>query len=504
MERKVYYNEKLEEMLNRYIREEKYGGFKPLLNEIFQRRAYEFGFDNRHMKKEIRNFVKRLKKIEFAKNVPKIDQYVPATYYRYVKYSNIYFNCESNALTNKDMSDLDYLMLYGMLTHEVYHGISDKWIYVGLIEGKKGIPMNEIVVESAVHRTVYSRTSEDNQTFRAKTNAYSDITFVANLLATSFEIEERELLKGGLQNRKEFQKAFKKYISDKDYQNDVLFHFDILESNLDFLYNALYGREKNPTDSEVIVSSLTEIYSQIYSIANVCVSKSTRKINQEYAEELAYDFSKIRTIIGTSLETFVRNGNITEEMANELLQEVWSNSLGYLSKVSDILVLTNQKSKITDKSVWQEMERLAKDGELINHAEEFGIEAGKNPTTRYKIIEYHKKTNHEFDNPTQWDNEYVIEIMKQLWNEREVVDVAKLEQELDTITIAQKIKDFITQFKNRNLLKLEKGEKDNKETIQYKDLETNFDEECKVSEEELKPRIENPKIRKFRKQKERE
>ena len=360
----------------------------------------------------------------------------------------------------------------------------------------KGTAINEIVTEVAAHRTTYSRTSKDNKNFRQETAGYALITHIVNLLATSFGIEEREFLKGGIQNRKEFQKACKKYISNEDYQNEVLFHFDILEANLDFLYNALSDKEENPTDSEIIVSSLTEIYSQIYSIASVCISKSTRKIDQEYAEQLAYNFIKIRVIIGNSLETFVRNGNIAEKTANELLQEVFSNSLGCLNKVSDILILTNQKFQIIDKPIWQEMEQLAKEGELINHAEKFGIEVGKNPTSRYKVIEYHKQTNKEFENPTQWDNEPGIEIMKQLWDEREVVDVAKLEQELTFKTIAEKIKNFITQFRNRKTLRLEKGKKDYKDLGEYKDLKTNFDEKCKVPEENLKPMIKNPKIRK--------
>ena len=39
------------------------------MNEIFLRRAYEFQFDEKHMKKEIKNFVRRLNVIKFATNI---------------------------------------------------------------------------------------------------------------------------------------------------------------------------------------------------------------------------------------------------------------------------------------------------------------------------------------------------------------------------------------------------------------------------------------------------
>lgn len=121
MSEKVYYNENLEKILNHYIKEEKYGGFKPLLNEIFQRRAYEFGFDDRHMKKEIRNFERRIEKIKFGINIPKANEFHLACYYSGLRKGDIFFNCESNILKN---NNIDWIELYEALTHEVYHAIS--------------------------------------------------------------------------------------------------------------------------------------------------------------------------------------------------------------------------------------------------------------------------------------------------------------------------------------------------------------------------------------------
>ena len=455
MSEKVYDNEKLEKMLNRYIKEEKYGGFKPLLNEIFQRRAYEFQFDEKQMKKQIKNFVKRTKKIVFCKNHPRLSHNNWMCYDTDMKSEKgiIYLNCDSDML--KQLPNLDWQMIYSLLTHEVYHAIAYDGKMGGLYDiiNAVGMSKNEIINETAATRTSYTRTPKDDENYRQETNGYCAITFVANLLAASLGIEERELLKGGIQNRKELEKACQKYISKKDYKNDFLFNFDILESNLDFLYNALYEEEENELDSQVIGASLEEIYSQIYSIASVNVSKSTREITPEYAEELAYNFQKIRTIMTKSLEKFTRYGYITKSDANEILDEVLESSLGYFYKVSDMIALTNRKSEIKDPAVWEEMVEFAKRGELIQNAEKFGMQVGKNPGSRHKLIQYHKKTNHEFENLTQWDNTEVVKIMEQLWNQREVIDVGKFEEEIESKTISHKLLNLITRIQNRKLKK---------------------------------------------------
>lgn len=119
MENKVYYDEELEEILNCHIKEEKYGGFKPLLNEIFQRRAYEYRFDHQHMEKEVINFVKNVKAIEFGRNIPELKSSSMGAYDRNRK--RIYFNCEA-AMFQREK--IPWLELYGTLTHEIYHAIS--------------------------------------------------------------------------------------------------------------------------------------------------------------------------------------------------------------------------------------------------------------------------------------------------------------------------------------------------------------------------------------------
>ncbi len=113
------------------------------------------------------------------------------------------------------------------------------------------------------------------------------------------------------------------------------------------------------------------------------------------------------------------------------------------------------------------------------------MEEEKSSANRLRLVEDYPKTNHEFDDAVQWDNEPVTEIMKQLWNEKEVVDVGKLEQEIEFQTVLQNLKNFITKFQNRNQKKLnapsENGEGG------FAEPKSDFDERCKVPPEKLQP-----------------
>lgn len=153
------------------------------------------------------------------------------------------------------------------------------------VRKKQGVAINEICVETAATRTTYVRTKEDDKNFRQETEAYNEITFIVNLLAASFGIEERELLRAGLQNRGEFKHALTQNIS---IGADILLReVDLLECNLDILFRCLYVEKENSINETMIAASLKQIYHYIYEITKLRIAFDTREINKEYAEELA-------------------------------------------------------------------------------------------------------------------------------------------------------------------------------------------------------------------------
>ena len=65
MELESYNNPALQIVMDKYITEEKYGDFKPLLEEILRRRSFEFVFSLDRMTEEIQRLVENLDSIDF-------------------------------------------------------------------------------------------------------------------------------------------------------------------------------------------------------------------------------------------------------------------------------------------------------------------------------------------------------------------------------------------------------------------------------------------------------
>ncbi len=62
--KKDYFNSELQMKLDKYITTKKYGDFKPFIDDIFQRRKYEFDLSNQQIEDDIRLFKKNVKKIK--------------------------------------------------------------------------------------------------------------------------------------------------------------------------------------------------------------------------------------------------------------------------------------------------------------------------------------------------------------------------------------------------------------------------------------------------------
>lgn len=336
---------------------------------------------------------------------------------------------------------------------------------------KQGVAINEICTETAATRTTYVRTEEDNKNFRQETEGYSEITFILNLLAASFGMEERELLRGGIQNREEWKRALTKYISTGD---DILLrNVDLLECNVDMLFTALYKNKNISINETMIASILEQIQNYIYGIIKMRIAFDTREINEEYAERLAYNYQKIEKIIMKSIVKYGVFGYIGKETKEKICWKTAKKELELVNQISDVIALAENKSKITNEQEWQEKEKAARCGQYLDI---FGTESEKDLKNRFPLVENYSKTNHEFDHVVQWDNETVIRIMKQLWIEKEVVDVRKE-------IIFEMIGSFFAGFKNRKQRKLnasgENGESD------FMEFKNDFDERCRVNPEEL-------------------
>jgi len=107
------------------------------------------------------------------------------------------------------------------------------------------------------------------------------------------------------------------------------------------------------------------------------------------------------------------------------------------------------------------------------------------------LVEEYPKTNHEFDSVVQWDNEAVIKIMKQLWSNKEVVNVRKE-------IIFETMGGFFAGFKNRKPKKLNAPGENGEDS--FVEPKSDFDERCKVPPEKLQPLKPSTKPKKIEKE----
>lgn len=63
-ETKQYHNEELQKILEKGLTKYRYGDFAEILQDIFQRRAFEFNYSNEEMKEQLDIFLSRVKRIK--------------------------------------------------------------------------------------------------------------------------------------------------------------------------------------------------------------------------------------------------------------------------------------------------------------------------------------------------------------------------------------------------------------------------------------------------------
>ena len=226
---KSYHNPEVQQLLDKYVTEEKYKEFKPILDEIIQRRAYEFDLSIKQVRIEIGYMVANVNKICFEGSEKFSSPSVAGVYNSTQKEiwinKDAIANCEKyytmlvdgifegkraeeaiNQATGRDV--------FETLAHEVFHaitdfgngiiGISHNYTWPGGMQSIEGVHLNEVITESAATRIVKNKRNEDMKQGFSKTLGYEHLTFITNMLANAIGVSEKELLKAGITNREEF------------------------------------------------------------------------------------------------------------------------------------------------------------------------------------------------------------------------------------------------------------------------------------------------------------
>ncbi len=510
---KPYYNTELNKTLRKHINKERYGDYAVLIEDILQRRAYEFKFSNDEMEIQAINLVKNLEGVEFVSRdiIGKCTgKYYPGE--RKIRLNQDYFTELENEEDFENFAD----EIYETLTHEVYHAIVEGDNESGLVyyndekEEWEGTALDEIFTEVAADRCTISRTSQDAERYRTNTQGYYGLTFATNLLAASLGSSEREILKSGIQNRTTFMKFFmsKFYkLEDAQYAKNEL--FDNFESSFDLIYNIdcladkIYDiecLEDNDERKEIIKqtlsSSLTSLFKSAYDLASFQITSDIEaKPCLKYISQLTYRFAKLERIMQDTLDEFEETEFFTQEDKQKLELDIQNSRKSLAVRINQIDALVANKYKFKNNEAFYEQFELAKKGMLLQDTEmlkekydiiirEDSIGNIKSITEDLEYAEY--ILEEDFDNGRCWDNKPAGTILKRILdkhiqfqqessienifgndeNVSEELELVQFEEQLenkskvsdDKKSILKKAKEkvniFFAKLKNRNLLKI--------------------------------------------------
>lgn len=470
---KEYYNQDLQEILETHIREEIYGEFTPILNDIFQRRAYEFDFSIEHMIGEVQNFCKNVKSIKFASAKEFSSRHVGGTYFPVT--SEIKLNQKLlNKFKRKDKSEFGK-KLYEILAHEVFHGISDieteEYSMMGLQifdeQQCSGTALNEACTEAAADRISYSKDEKNLLNDRRETNGYSLITFIPKLLAASFGVTEKDFLKAGIQNRGKIAELLETLFPDMNNWNKANNIFRQTETNLDIIYNINYEKKYIDINREAKKTlhnnAIGEIYNNAYKLAGLRAYTNLDNPTKEYAENAIYNFLKIKNIIDDSLVKFNNSGKIVELSSKET--EIIRSSEIFMNNINAINNLSELKNIISDDNTFKKQIELAKNGKFFIKENSDFLRENYNYENNYiyfleNSIQNLKYTSYifqeDFDNGKKWNNTSnsikltrIFEAHKR--NKNKTSNASEKDDEKTFSKIRNSLKNIFTKFKNRNL-----------------------------------------------------
>lgn len=534
-EKKKYYSESLGKIISEYITKDVYGDFQSFIKEIFQRRAYEFGFSDEQMREELISFTKNVKSVKFASK----EEMGKATYKGvYIVNSNeIKLNEDYFSDPKKTPEQLGE-DLFETLTHEVYHGINDYAGESGLTyydsekEEIKGTALDEVFVETAANRASMTRGIEEQFKYRAETTGYGDITFVTNLLAASIGVTEKELLAAGIKDRASLMKVFdSKFPTPENAEKARTQIFEPLETNLDIVYNLRYDSDNNfgKMERTLLLDSLTALYSKSYELASFQIQDDERPLSEEYTQELIFRFKKMETILTDSLNEFKKIGAISSEEIKQIKSGLVTPRRRLLMRVAGIMMLDEYADSIGELDEYARCITEVKEGKLAYTKnllkEKYRINPGNVELKKIMAAEDSLYKDYifeeDFDSGLKWDNKLVSKnILKLLQHHKKDKATRKIKkatekenEEGDSTSqpikkesqgsssrlisgeknkgvfsgIRNKIGSFFARFVNKRLLLEESTDENKKTNTEYVNEEkSNFDQYI-VSEEELTP-----------------
>lgn len=442
---KPYYNIMLANRIKGILNRKVYGDFAIILEDIFQRRAYEFGFSDREIVEQARNFIANVKSIEFAPSTDKAFDGTAMGVYclseKKIKINQDYYLGQEK----RDASVVEFgEKIYETLTHEVYHAIGDYYhanknrglaFYNNATKNWGGNALDEVFIETAADRATISRNARDVEKGRRDTSGYGTITFATNLLAASVGVTEKEVLKAGLQNRGKLMELFDSKFPTFDHiEGFYSTLFKTFEANLEVIYNIEYKDKENKNPKEyqmkrdMLKGALAGLYRSSYDIASFQIASDERHVGRALLGEVEHRFAKMERIMNDTMNAFAYRYNFSTKEVDEIYSDISEMRTSVASKLVGIDLILKQGHKITDQTERMLQADKAKrsllfDGENIGRLQErygidlpngIGYKEALKITADFEYVSYMLKE--DFDNGMQWDNEAVAIVLNKMFS----------------------------------------------------------------------------------------
>lgn len=398
---KKYYDAQIQILLDKYISKEQYQDFKSIIDEVFQRRAYEYEFSPGRIEKEIKNFLKNVKSIEFddAKKLNNGNEVLGS-------YDKIEHKILLNKAEFEKQKSLSFSpkycgkMLFETFSHEVYHAINDNGKVIGLekffqnvFHLKEGEALNEVVTENASQRTTSNyKNSLESDEYSLLTTGYSTITFATNMLANALGVSEKSLLKHSLNDRDELMEFYLSRFPENNKEEAIQL-WDKFEVILDENYNQINKNNDTLSDSSNnVYFSINELYSSIYDIALFQIKSQNQDLSDEYMGEIQTRLELMKKVMNQSMKNQKEidkiklrdyNSKLTKEELDEIKEECDKISKNIENYIVGKYEVDKEKIPVDSKEY-----EYAQKGMLVDYVEMMGSKYFPNrKTLEYKDVE---------------------------------------------------------------------------------------------------------------------
>lgn len=430
---KQYHNEELQKILEKDLTEYRYGPLDKILQDIFQRRAYEFNYSNEEMQDQLNVFLRRVKSIKFVskENISGYKEKDVAGRYnarrKCIELNRDYYD-DILKMCDGDKEKAGQVF-YEIITHEVYHAIShrnDKELGLSNIIGIGiyGVPINTMVNEAftevAASRVSKNRTDGHFINRESPTMSYSEITFFPMLLSNAIGSTEREVLSKGLVGSRELDDLiFSKF--PEECREDVKNYLTKMELHLNALYKIASDKKFLNIDrgKKLLKTQIVEIADASYKLLGLQMQNDTRPLDGSIVGEYNFRVQSINRITDNYLIRLNNAGLIDREFLNEIMHEVDDktdflrmNSISYDTEF--LLFLKN--NGVSEESI-KKVKSYIYDGTFKEHSDEIKEETGYRFKDYYDYKAAYVKRNGNSKNLFEGDTNFSQKIREEDYHE---------------------------------------------------------------------------------------